>query len=562
MYFAITLVVLALLLAIVWKFLGDYIYGVYTGKINFLFRIEKIIYQLLGVDRDASQTWQRYAASLVVFSFVSLVFCYVLLRVQNFLPLNPQHLPGVGPYLSFNTAVSFVTNTNWQNYAGETTMSYFSQMVNLATEQFISPVVGLAVAIALIRAIAANQSKLIGNFWVDLVKGILYIFLPISLIFAVIFIWQGAVETLSGPVKIIHSLSGQKQTILLGPIASMEVIKELGTNGGGYFSANGSYPFENPTPLTNFLSVFLMLSIPFSLTYVFGKWVKNLKQGIVLLVTMVILFVIAVFGAVSAESHGNAAVSSAHISQPHGNMEGKEVRFGDKNSVLYNIASTQTSTGSVDSSNDSYSSLGGFWLLEGMELGEISPGGVGSGLYTIILFALLTVFVGGLMVGRTPEYLGKKIQAKEVKLASLAILVMPIFSLVLTGIAVMVPSGKDAILNKGPHGFSEILYAYVSQANNNGSAFAGLSSNNAFYNITGAIAMLAGRYFIILPTLALAGELAQKGFVPVNTGTFKTDTPLFVVLLIGVIVIVGGLTFFPAMALGPIAEHLLGKRFF
>ncbi len=557
MSLAITLAVLFLLLAVIWRFLGQYLVCVYSGKVCFLGFVERPIYRILGVNKDSEQTWKRYSGALIIFSSVSLILSYAILRLQGQLPFNPQHLGAVPQALSWNTSVSFVTNTNWQNYAGETTMSYFSQMVSLSVQQFLSAAAGVAVAVALIRGFARNNASTIGNFWIDMIRGVFYIFLPISFIAGLIFVWQGSVQTLKGPALITNHLTGITQTIARGPAGFMEAIKEFGTNGGGFFNANGSHPFENPTALTAFLSIILLLSIPVALTYTFGKMVGNIKQGLALLAAVVFIFAIWTGFSLKAEASPNPAVSAAHVvSQNNGNMVGKETRFGSNLTDLYNISSTQTSTGSVAGANDSFTPIGGFWLLTGMMLGEVTPGGAGSGLYTLLLFALIAVFLGGLMVGRTPEYLGKKIQAKEVKLAAFGILVMPITVLILVGIAVSIPSGRAGVSNFGPHGFTEILYAFTSQANNNGSAFAGLNGNSDFYNIAGSIAMLLGRFMIMLPCLALAGVLAAKNISPDGLGTFKTDTPMFAVLVIGVILVVGGLTFFPAVALGPILEGL------
>jgi K+-transporting ATPase ATPase A chain len=563
MGFTWTIIAMVIVMAIAWRFLGAYMVSVYEGRTRWLSYIERPIYKVAGINPDAEQSWQRYGASLIIFSGVVLLIGYTLLRLQGHLPLNPQHLPDVGPALSWNTIVSFVTNTNWQSYSGETTMSYLSQMGTLALQNFLSAAVGIAVAVALIRGFARKDSKTIGNFWVDLVRGTLYILLPIAFIFAIIFIAQGAIQTLAGPAHIHDLLNGVRQTIPRGPVASQETIKQLGTNGGGFFNANGAMPFENPTGLTNFLSMALILCIPVALTYVFGKMVGHIRQGAAVLAVMVIIFgAWLAIGAV-AEHQANPAVAAAGLShQPTGNMEGKEVRFGDTSSAFYNITSTQTSTGSVDSANDSYTPMGGFAAMTGMMLGEVSPGGVGSGLYTILLFAIITVFIGGLMVGRTPEYLGKKIQAREVKLAAFGVLVMPITVLVLTAIAVSVQAGRAGPLNAGPHGFSEILYTFTSVTNNNGSAFAGLSSNTPFYNIIETVGLLLGRFAIIVPVLALGGSLAAKNVVPASLGTFRTDKPMFIGLLIGVIMVVGALTFFPAVSLGPIVEQLSHGRFF
>ena len=563
MGFAWTIVAMIVVLAIAWRFLGAYMVSVYEGRTRWLSYIERPIYRIAGIDPDAEQSWQRYGASLIIFSGVMLLVGYTLLRLQGHLALNPQHLPGVGPALSWNTIVSFVTNTNWQSYSGETTMSYLSQMGTLALQNFLSAAVGIAVAVALIRGFARKDSKTIGNFWVDLVRGTLYVLLPIAFIFAIIFIAQGAIQTLAGPAHIHDLLNGVRQTIPRGPVASQETIKQLGTNGGGFFNANGAMPFENPTGLTNFFSMALILCIPVALTYVFGKMVGHIRQGAAVLAVMVIIFGSWLAIGAVAEHQANPAITAAGLShQPTGNMEGKETRFGDTSSAFYNITSTQTSTGSVDSANDSYTPMGGFAAMTGMMLGEVSPGGVGSGLYTILLFAIITVFIGGLMVGRTPEYLGKKIQAREVKLAAFGVLVMPMTVLILTAIAVSVHAGRAGPLNAGPHGFSEILYTFTSVTNNNGSAFAGLSSNTAFYNITETVGLLLGRFAIIIPVLALAGGLAAKKVVPASLGTFRTDKPMFIGLLIGVILVVGALVFFPAVSLGPIVEQLSHGRFF
>jgi potassium-transporting ATPase potassium-binding subunit len=433
----------------------------------------------------------------------------------------------------------------------------------LAVQNFLSAAVGIAVAVALIRGFSRHGAKTIGNFWVDVVRGTLYILLPIAFVAAIIFMGQGALQTLAGPVHIHDALNGVSQTIPRGPVASQEVIKQLGTNGGGFFNANGADPFENPTGLTNFASIVLILCIPVGLTYTFGKMVGSVRQGVAILAVMAILFGSWLAIASVSEHQANPAVAAAGVTyQPTGNMEGKEVRFGDTSSALYATASTQTSTGSVDSAEDSYTPMGGFAVLTGMMLGEVSPGGVGSGLYTILLFAIIAVFIGGLMVGRTPEYLGKKIQAREVKLAGLGVLVMPVTVLILTAIAVSVHAGRLGPLNAGPHGFSEILYDFTSVTNNNGSAFAGISANTAFYNVINTFGLLLGRFAIMIPVLALAGCLAAKDPVPTSAGTFRTDTPMFVGLTTGVVLIVGALTFFPAVSLGPIVEQLSHGRFF
>jgi K+-transporting ATPase ATPase A chain len=568
MTFTWTIVVLVVVLAIAWRFLGSYMAAVFEGRVRWLGFVERPVYRALRVDPEGEQSWQRYSVSVIAFSGVALAVTYAIFRLQGVLPFNPQHLPGVTPALAWNTAVSFVTNTNWQAYSGETTMSYFSQMGALAVQNFVSAAVGIAVAVALIRGFSRHGSKTIGNFWVDLLRATIYILLPIAFVGAIIFIGQGALQTLAGPVHISDALNGVKQVIPRGPVASQEAIKQLGTNGGGFFNANGADPFENPTGLTNFLSIVLILCIPVALTYTFGKMVGSVRQGVALLAVMAVLFGGWLGMASVAEHQSNPAVAAAGVSQTTGvagdvgNMEGKEVRFGDTSSALYAVTSTQTSTGSVDSAEDSFTPVGGFAAITGMMLGEVSPGGVGTGLYSILLFAIITVFIGGLMVGRTPEYLGKKIQAREVKLASLGVLVMPVTVLILTAIAVSVAAGRAGPLNAGPHGFSEILYDFTSVTNNNGSAFAGISANTPFYNVINTVGLLLGRFAIIIPVLALAGALALKRPVAASAGTFRTDAPMFMGLLTGVILIVGALTFFPALALGPIVEQFSSGRFF
>jgi K+-transporting ATPase ATPase A chain len=468
----------------------------------------------------------------------------------------------VAPVLSFNTAVSFVTNTNWQNYAGETTMSYFSQVGALMVQQFVSAAVGIAVAVALVRGFARRGSSTIGNFWVDITRTMLYLLVPIAFLTGVVFVAQGAVQTFAGPATVHDVLNGVTQVIARGPAAFMESIKQLGTNGGGFFNANSAMPLENPTGLTNFLSIYLVLAIPVALTYTFGKMVGSVRHGVALVSVMILLFGAWASVTIAAEHQNNPAVAAAGVTSHVGNTVGKEVRFGDTSSALFAVASTQTSTGSADASYDSFTPLGGLGLMSGMMMGEVTPGGVGSGLYTLLIYAIIAVFIGGLMIGRTPEYLGKKIQAREVKLAGLAALVMPLAVLIATALAVSTASGRAGPLNAGPHGFSEILYAFTSQGNNNGSAFAGLSGNTPFYNVVGAIDMLIGRFAIIVPVLALAGSLAAQGAVPESLGTFRTDNGMFVGLTIGVVLIIGGLTFFPAVALGPVVEQLAHGRFF
>ncbi len=556
------------LLAITWRFLGSYMAAVFDGRINYLRWLERLIYRLLAVDPEQEQSWQRYAGALVVFSGVAILVTYTCMRIQQHIGINPQHQLDVKPALSFNTAVSFVTNTNWQNYSGESTMSFFTLMVALTVQQFVSASVGIAVAIAMVRGFVRKDCATIGNFWADLVRCILYIMVPISFLFGILWVAQGAVDTLGASVHVKNALTGFTQSIARGPMGFIEPIKQLGTNGGGPFNANGAHPYENPTPLTNLLSLVLVLAIPFALTYTFGKMAGKIREGVALLGAMVLIFSVWAGIAAYAEQRPNpavargAAVTHTVVRQKAGNMEGKEVRNGASASSLYNIASTQTSTGSVDSANDSFNPMGGFALLTGMMLGEVTPGGAGSGLYTILLMAVIAVFIGGLMIGRTPEYLGKKIQAREVKLAAIGVLVMPVTVLIMTAIAVSIHAGRVGALNAGPHGFTEILYAFTSQANNNGSAFAGLNGNTAFYNVMGAIAMLMGRFAVMIPCLALGGTLAAKGSVPAGLGTFRTDTPMFSGLVVGVIVIIGGLSFFPAVSLGPIVEQLSTGKFF
>ncbi len=557
-----TIALLVVALGVAWRYLGSYMAAVFEGRVHYLAWVERPIYRVLGTDPEQEQTWKRYAGSLVIFSGVSILLTYLILRVQGSLPLNPQHFGAVGSALSWNTAVSFVTNTNWQNYGGETTMSYFSQIGALTVQQFVTPAVGIAVAIALVRGFSRRGSATIGNFWVDVTRCLLYILLPVAFVAGIIFVGQGAVQTLSGPVSVHNALNGVSQTIPLGPIGFMEAIKQLGTNGGGFLNANSATPFENPTAFTNWLSIFLLLCIPFSLTYTFGKMVGRRRQGAALLAAMVIIFGVWVGFTTYAESQPNPAVAAAGVHQTTGNTEGKEVRFGVPSSALFGVASTQTSTGSANSAYDSFTPMGGFGLLTGMMLGEVTPGGTGSGLYTLLIYAIIAVFIGGLMIGRTPEYLGKKIQAREVKLAGMGALVMPIAVLILTGIAVSVSEGRAGPLNAGPHGFTEILYALTSQGNNNGSAFGGLTGNTPFYNVIGGIDMLVGRFGIMIPSLALAGSLAGKNLVPASLGTFRTDNTMFVGLVIGVILIIGGLTFFPAVSLGPIVEQLSHGKFF
>ena len=562
MGFFFTILALVIALGFTWRYLGSYMAAVFDGRVHFLGFVERPIYRLLKTGPEQEQTWKRYAGSMIIFSFVSLVFTYVILRLQGSLPLNPQHLGAVGPALSFNTASSFVTNTNWQNYGGETAMSYFSQMGALTVQQFVSPAVGIAAAIVLVRGFSRRKSATIGNFWVDITRCLFYVLLPIAFIAGIVIVAQGAVQTLAGTVTIHDSLNGVTQTIPRGPAGFMGSIMQLGTNGGGFFNVDLAHPFENPTAFTDLLYIWLTLSIPVALTYTFGKMVGSIKHGAALLAVVVILFGSWVAFTSYSEHQNNPAVEAAGIHSTVGNAEGKEARFGDTTSALFNVSMTQTSDGAVDSATDSYNPIGGLGPLTGMMLGEVTPGGTGSGLYTLLIYAIIAVFIGGLMIGRTPEYLGKKIQAREVKLAGLGALVMPMTVLIVTALAVSLAVGRAGPLNAGPHGFSEILYALTSQGNNNGSAMAGLTGNTPFYNVIGAIDMLIGRFGIIIPALALGGILAEKDVVPEGLGTFRTHNAMFVGLTIGVILIIGGLTFFPAISLGPIVEQLSHLRFF
>lgn len=547
--------------------LGGYMRRVMDGERTrlspVLVPVERGIYRALGVDPGVEQPWTTYAVSLLAFAFVGIVALYLQQRIQNLLPLNPAGLGAVPSALSFNTAVSFETNTNWQNYAGETTMSYLTQMAGLAVRNFTSAATGLAVAIALVRGLVRRSSATIGNFWVDVTRGTLYILLPMACIAALFLVSQGVVQTFHNSV-VVTTLQGAHQVIAVGPVASQEAIKDLGTNGGGFFNANSAHPFENPNGLTNWFEMFLILLIPFALTNTFGRMAGDERQGWALFAAMMVILAVAVLVATASEVRANPLYPSG-ISTALGNMEGKEVRFGAPASSLFAAVTTGTSTGAVNSMLDSFLPLGGLAPLVLMELGEVTPGGIGAGLYGHLVFgAILAVFIAGLMVGRTPEYLGKKIESFEIKMAMLAVLAMAGSVLVFTAMAAATPAGTSSVANPGPHGFTEILYAFSSMTGNNGSAFAGLNGNTLFYNLTGAFAMLIGRFAEIIPALAIAGSLAGKRRVAPSLGTFPTTGPLWVGLLIGVIVIVGALTFFPALSLGPIAEELLmqaGKVF-
>jgi K+-transporting ATPase ATPase A chain len=555
-------VFLVLLVAAV-KPLGAYMARVYEGEPILLGKVfgwlERLIYRLCGVPSDAEareMKWTTYAGAMLLFNGVGIVVVYVAQRLQGHLPLNPDGMSAVSPDLSWNTAVSFVTNTNWQSYGGETTMSYFTQMVVLAVQNFVCAASGMAVMVALIRGISRKTTSTLGNFWIDLTRSTLYILLPLSVALAVIFVSQGVVQTFS-PAYHVALLQNGEQLLAVGPVASQEAIKQIGTNGGGFFNVNAAHPFENPTPLSNFSSMYALMLIPAALTYTFGKMVKDTRQGWAVLAAMFVIFLPLLYLCVTREQGANPAFASLHIDQAGGNMEGKEVRFGISGTALYATATTAVSCGAVNGMHDSFTPLGGFVPLFLIQLGEVIFGGVGAGMYGVLMFAIVAVFVAGLMVGRTPEYIGKKIEAKEMKMASLAILVPCASILVFTAIAVATEAGRKGVLNPGPHGFSEILYAFSSATANNGSAFAGLSANTPFYNTTLGLAMYFGRFFIKIPVLALAGSLAQKKIVPTGAGTLPTHTPLFVAMLVGVIIVVGALTFIPALALGPFVEQLL-----
>jgi K+-transporting ATPase ATPase A chain len=544
--------------------LGGYMTRVFNGESTFISPVlrplERVIYRLCGVNEKDEQHWITYGFAMLAFTVAGFVVLYALQRLQNILPFNPQNFDPVSSDLAFNTSVSFVTNTNWQSYVPEQVMSYLVQMAGLTVHNFVSAATGVALAIALVRGFARRSTQTIGNFWVDLTRCVLYVLLPVSIIVGLFFIWQGMPQNLNAYTE-VTTLEGAKQVIAQGPVASQEVIKMFGTNGGGFFNANSAHPYENPNALTNFVQIVLIFAIGAALTNVFGRMVKSERQGWAIFAVMGILFLAGTAALYWQESLANPAFKQLAIDsvagplQAGGNMEGKEVRFGIANSALFATVTTDASCGAVNAMHDSLMPLGGMVPLINMMLGEIIFGGVGSGLYGMLLFAVVAVFVAGLMVGRTPEYLGKKIESKEVKMSILAILILPLSMLGFTAVAVVLPLGLDQLANKGPHGFSEALYAYVSATANNGSAFAGLSANTPFWNTTLGIAMWVGRFFVIVPMLAVAGSLASKKIVPASAGTFPTDGTLFVGLLIGVIVIIGGLTFFPALALGPLAEH-------
>jgi potassium-transporting ATPase potassium-binding subunit len=554
----------AVLVILIAKPFGGYMTRVFNGERTplrlVLHPIEVGIYKLCGVREDEEQHWISYAVAMLAFSFAGFVIMYAIQRLQNVLPFNPAGQDGLTPDLAFNTAVSFLTNTNWQSYVPETTMSYLTQMWALTVHNFVSAATGIVLAVVLIRGFARRSARTLGNFWVDLTRCVLYILLPISIVVGLVFIALGMPENLNAYTE-ASTLDGAKQIIAQGPVASQEVIKMLGTNGGGFFNANSAHPFENPSALTNLIQMLLIFSIGGALTNVFGRMVGSQRQGWAIFAVMGVLFLVGVVTCYSAESAGNPAFTALHVDQAPsalqagGNMEGKEVRFGLANSALFTTVTTDASCGAVNNMHDSLLPIAGMVPMVNIMLGEIIFGGVGSGLYGMLLFVIIAMFVAGLMVGRTPEYLGKKLEAKEVKMAMLAILILPLSILGFTALAVVLPVGTSAMANAGPHGFSEALYGYTSATGNNGSAFAGISANVPFWNDTLGLAMFIGRFLMIIPMLAVAGSLVQKKIVPTSAGTFPTDSPLFVGLVVGVIAITGGLIYFPAVSLGPIVEH-------
>ena len=555
----------AVLLALV-RPLGAYMAKVYQGEKHpltpVLRPLERLIYRLAGIDERQETGWKRYAASFVLFNVLGMILIFLLLLFQGVLPLNPEGFPGFSPMLAFNTAVSFITNTNWQNYAGESTASYFTQTVPLTLSHFVAAAAGMSVLIALIRGIARRTARQIGNFWVDLTRGVLYILLPIALVAGVFLVSQGVIQNFSGyrNVNLVQPIRNQdgsttgKQTLPMGPVASFESIKLLGTNGGGFMNANSAHPYENPSPLTNFVEIALFMMIPMALTYTFGRLVGNTRQGWAILTAMMVILIVSLGAMYWAEHAGNPLIHQQGIAGP--NMEGKEVRFGIGGSALFAAGTTATSTGAVNSMHDSYTPLGGGVAMFLMLLSEIVPGGVGSGMYTMLGFVIIAVFVAGLMIGRTPEYLGKKIEVREMWMSVVMVLTSGVSVLIFSGIALLLGAGTSAILNPGPHGLSEVLYAYASASNNNGSAFAGLSANTPFYNLTLGAAMLLGRFAPALAALAMSGSLAAKKYVPPSLGTLPTNNLTFIGWLIVVVIIVGALTFLPALGLGPIVEHL------
>jgi len=564
----VTLILLFGAIALATPVLGHYIWLVMEGERTplspILRPVERLVYRVCGIDETAEQSWKAYTVAVLVFAGVAILAGYIMLRVQDVLPLNQGGISPMGPDLAFNTSVSFETNTNWQNYSGESGATYLIQAAMLAVRNFTSAATGMAVAIALFRGLTRRSAKTIGNYWVDLTRGILYLLLPISIVGAVLLVWQGVPQTWN-PTQVVSTIQGATQNIAIGPVASQEWIKEMGNNGGGFFNANSAHPFENPTPLTNLLEMFAILLFPFSLTFAFGRYAQSQRQGWTIFAAMAIVLVGGAALAMHIEAAGNPLFPSSVAQAGVGAMEGKEVRFGSGVSALFMAVTTGTSTGAIDMWHDSAQPLSGLVPMFNIELGEITPGGIGAGMYgMLIIGAILAVFIAGLMVGRTPEYLGKKVESYEIKMAMITALVLGASILGFAALATITPQGQAGPLNKGPHGFSEILYAFSSMTGNNGSAFAGLSGNTPYYNITGSFAMLIGRFGMIVPILALAGSMAAKRRVAPSLGTFPTTGALWVILLIGVIIIVGALTFFPALALGPIVEQLLqnaGKTF-
>ena len=557
----LTLVTVAGAVLLVTPFLGPYIHRVMEGERVFLSPvvrpIERAVYRVSGIDETAEQDWKGYAVSVLAMAFFAIVAGYVVFRLQDVLPFNQGGIPAMSPELAFNTSVSFETNTNWQNYSGETGATYLTQAGVLAVRNFTSAATGLAIAVALIRGLTRRSSKTLGNYWVDLTRGVLYILLPISIVGALVLVWQGVPQTWN-PSQVVTTLQGAQQTIAMGPIASQEWIKELGNNGGGFLNANSAHPFESPTPLTNWLEIVALLAVSFSLTYMFGRYAGNQRQGWTIFGAMALILIVGAVGAMHTEFVGNPLFPAGVDQAALGNMEGKETRFGAAVGGLFAAATTGTSTGAINAWHDSFQPIAGLVPLFNIELGEITPGGIGAGMYgMLVIGAILAVFIAGLMVGRTPEYLGKKVESFEIKMAMLTALVLGASILGFTALASVLPEGTAGPLNQGPHGFSEILYAFSSQTGNNGSAFAGLTGNTPFYNMTGGLAMLIGRYGMIIPILALAGSMAAKRRVAPSFGTFPTTGLLWTVLLIGVVIIVGALTFFPALSLGPIVEQLL-----
>jgi K+-transporting ATPase ATPase A chain len=577
-FFQLAIYFIVLLLLV--KPLGWYMAQVYEHKScgldELLGPVERWLYRCCGISSQKEMDWVGYLSAMLLFNLLGVLLVYLLQRSQYYLPLNPQHFAAPAAPSAFNTAISFATNTNWQSYSGESTLSYLTQMTALTVQNFLSAATGMSLVIALIRGLVRHESKKLGNFWVDMIRSILYILMPLAFCFSLLLVSQGVIQNFK-PYQKIHALQSfhqqqatvsQKesttQLLPMGPVASQVAIKELGTNGGGFFGANSAHPFENPTPISNFLELLAILLIPTALCYTFGVMVRDRRQGWAILITMSIIFVPLLFTTVLSEQMGNPALTAMGIDQKPqsqifsgGNMEGKETRFGIVSSALWAAATTATANGSVNSALDSYTPLGGLAPLWLMQLGEVIFGGVGSGLYGMLMLVIITVFIAGLMVGRTPEYLGKKIEPYEMKMASLAVLIMPLLVLVMTAISVVTQQGLSSLGNVGPHGFSEILYAFSSMGNNNGSAFAGLNANTPFYNVLGGVVMLIARYWVAIPTLAIAGSLVRKKVMPISAGTLATHTPVFIALLISVTVILGALSFLPALALGPIVEHLM-----